>query len=396
MPQLPRRRLLQGTATLFGVGPFVASLPRLTFANVVTERRFIMVVLRGGMDGLAAVPAYGDPHYEAARAGLAMPPPGSADGTLRLDATFALHPRLTELAGLYQQRQLLPIHATCVPYHGRSHFEAQNVLENGAAVPYLLETGWLNRALTALPAAPDPSAIAIAQSMPVIMRGEASVTSWYPSILPQPNADTLARIAALYVSDPKLARALEQARMAHAMSADEASGAQFPARLEAAGRFLAGPDGPRVAMLESTGWDTHANQSLAFGALERNLGELDRGVALLRASLGDVWSQTVVLVATEFGRTVAMNGTSGTDHGTGGAAFLFGGAVAGGRVLADWPGLGPNDLLDRRDLRPTLDLRAVIKGLLADHLGVPATHIDRVVFPDSAAVEPLPGLVRSA
>jgi len=148
-------------------------------------------------------------------------------------------------------------------------------------------------------------------------------------------------------------------------------------------------------MLESTGWDTHANEALNYGALDRNLAELDRGVATLRNSLGAAWQQTAVLVATEFGRTVAMNGTSGTDHGTGGAALLFGGAVAGGRVLSDWPGLGAKDLFEQRDLQPTLDLRAVLKGVLVDHLDIPAAHTDRVVFPDSGPARAIPDLIRT-
>jgi uncharacterized protein (DUF1501 family) len=396
MPRLARRRLLAGTATVFAAAPLLSGWPRAAFANVATERRLVVVVLRGGMDGLAAVPAYGDPHYQSARAGLALPPPGSEGGALPLDTTFALHPKLTGLAALYRDKMLLPIHATCVAYHGRSHFEAQNVLENGSAVPYLLKTGWLNRALAALPDARPPRGIAIAQTMPVIMRGDAVVTSWFPSILPQPNADTLTRVAALYATDPKLADALAEARMIHATTGEERGGAQFAALMGAAGRFLAAPNGPRVAMLESTGWDTHANEAANYSALDRNLGELDRGVAALKSSLGAAWTQTVVFVATEFGRTVAMNGTHGTDHGTGGAALLFGGAVAGGRVLADWPGLGPSNLFEQRDLKATLDLRGVLKGVLADHLGVPSAHIDGVVFPDSATVKTIPDLIRTA
>ena len=348
------------------------------------------------MDGLAAVPAYGDPHYESARAGIALPPPSTTGGVLPLDATFALNPDLPTLAELFRDNALLPIHAACVPYHGRSHFEAQNVLENGSAVPYLLKSGWLNRALLALPNQSGEVGIAIAQTMPVIMRGDAPVTSWFPSALPQPNADTLARIAAMYETDTKLGAALEHARSAHGTTGDPEGGAQFAALMQAAGGFLAREHGPRIAMIESSGWDTHANQSASYGALSRNLKDLDRGVVALHTALGDAWRQTAVLVMTEFGRTVAMNGTSGTDHGTGGAAFLFGGAVAGGRVLADWPGLAPSELLEGRDLKPTTDLRSVMKGVLADHLRVPDSHLKDVVFPDSEDVKAVPGLIRSA
>jgi uncharacterized protein (DUF1501 family) len=394
MAKLNRRSVLKIVGA--GVAAATAPLGRIAYAAPAIDARLLVVVLRGGMDGLAAVPAYGDPHYETARAGIALPPPGQANGVLPLDATFALHPSLTEFAALYAQQALLPIHAACVPYHGRSHFEAQNVLENGSAVPYLLKSGWVNRALAGLGDRSGDLGIAIAQTMPVIMRGDAPVTSWYPSVLPQPDADTLARIAAMYAIDDKLAAALAHARKAHDMAADASDGAQFTALMAAAGGFLAHDAGPRVAMIESSGWDTHANQSPSYGALTRNLQELDAGAAALRSALGTHWQKTVVLVMTEFGRTVAMNGTSGTDHGTGGAAFLFGGAVAGGRVLADWPGLAPASLLDGRDLQPTTDLRGVLKGVLSDHLQLSHAHIESVVFPDSAKIRPVQDLIRTA
>ncbi len=389
---LNRRELLKSV----GFVAAATALPRIAFASPATDRRLIVIVQRGGMDGLAAVPPYGDPAFETARAGIATPPPGSEGGALPLDSTFGLHPELSEFAALYRENALLPIHATCVAYHGRSHFEAQNVLENGSAIPYFLKTGWLNRALAALPNAASDLGIAIAQTMPVIMRGDAAVTSWYPSILPQPSTDTIARIAAMYAADPKLDIALTRARAAHDMATLDDSGSQFASLMSAAGGFLVKPQGPRVAMIESNGWDTHANQSAAYGALDRNMRELNRGVAALHTSLGNVWNQTAVLILTEFGRTVAMNGTQGTDHGTGGAAFLLGGAVVGGRVLTDWPGLRPNELYEGRDLKPTTDLRAVIKGLLAEHLGVPDAHLERVVFPDSTSVKSIRDLVRAA
>jgi len=394
MRTVNRRTWLKGASA--GLALASAPLPRIAFASPAIDKRFVVIIQRGGMDGLAAVPAPGDPNYERARAGIALPPPGSDGGILKLDSTFGLNPLLTEFATLWSDGTLMPIQAACVAYHGRSHFEAQNVLENGSAIPYFLKTGWLNRALAALPTQTGDAGIAIAQTMPVIMRGDAVVTSWYPSNLPQPSGDTIDRIAAMYATDQKLDAALKRAREAHDMATDVGGGAQFAALMTAAGGFLNKPQGPRIAMIESVGWDTHANQSAAHGPLDRNLRELNRGVGALKTALGPVWDQTAVLVMTEFGRTVAMNGTQGTDHGTGGAAFLFGGAVKGGRVLADWPGLRPNDLLEGRDLRPTTDLRAVMKGVLAQHIGVPEQHLERVVFPDSADVKPARDLVRTA
>ena len=385
-----RRHILQGAGSVTALNAI--GLPGLSLAAPATPNRLVVVILRGGMDGLAAVPAYGDPHYASARGPLAIPPPGADNGALALDGFFGLNPKLSAVAKMYTAGQVLPVHATCVPYHGRSHFEAQNVLENGSAIPYGLKTGWLNRALMGLPTRSDVG-IALTQAMPVLMRGDASVTSWYPSVLPQPRADTLRRLEALYENDAKLAQALARARQANAMSGrDQGGGGRFPRLMRAAGDFLATDDGPRVAMIESTGWDTHASQNLPLGALQRNLSELDRGIGEFKNAVGPAWSSTVVLVMTEFGRTVAANGTLGSDHGTGGAAFILGGAVNGGRVLADWPGLQVPALYEERDLRPTTDLRAVMKGLLISHLDVDAAFIEREVFPDSRSVTPLDGL----
>jgi uncharacterized protein (DUF1501 family) len=153
--------------------------------------------------------------------------------------------------------------------------------------------------------------------------------------------------------------------------------------------------GPDVAVIEAGGWDTHANQGGAKGALAQRLAGLDQALRGLADELGPLWPQTAVLVVTEFGRTAAMNGTRGTDHGTGGCAFLAGGAVRGGRVMADWPGLARAALLDARDLRPTLDLRSIFKGVLDEHMHVGAKTLATRIFPDSSGARPLQGLMRA-
>jgi uncharacterized protein (DUF1501 family) len=165
--------------------------------------------------------------------------------------------------------------------------------------------------------------------------------------------------------------------------------------VRAAAGFLRQEQGPKVAVFDTSGWDTHANEGGAQGQLAGRLAALDKGLATLRQELGPTWSDTAVLLVTEFGRTAAINGTRGTDHGTAAAAFLVGGAVAGGRVIADWPGLSARALYQGRDLAPTLDLRSVLKGLLADHLRVPGRALEDTVFPDSAAAKPLHGLLRA-
>ena len=364
----------------------LAGVPRLAFADGPSDKKLVVVLLRGAMDGLFAVPPMGDPDHERARAGMAV------KGARPLDATFGLHPALEKLHARYEAGEVTVFHAIASPYRDRSHFDGQNVLETGAVKPYGLPDGWLNRALLGLPdnqkRGRQELAVALAPSTPLIARGKAPVTSWSPSILPGPDADLVNRVQALYAAhDPVLAEALKGAAMANGLTggAPGAGGggrADLEALMTQAARFLSDPNGPCCAVIDVAGWDTHANQAGAYGALPRNLAQLDRGLDALAVGLGSRWRNTAVLVMTEFGRTVAQNGTAGTDHGTAGAAFLLGGAVKGGRVIADWPGLSQGALLDGRDLRPTSDLDGVIKGVLSEHMGIDPAYLDRAVFPD--------------
>jgi uncharacterized protein (DUF1501 family) len=392
-----RRSLLTTSATLTLLAPFA----RLASAAPNPDARFVLVILRGGLDGLAAVPPYAEPQYAALRGPLALTRPGTDGGALDLDGTFGLHPALANVHAMYQARQALVLHATATPYRERSHFDAQKVLEAGGVAPGTSAGGWLNRALAVLDASGDaPPAIALADSVPLVLRGELAVTSWAPSRLPESDDDTLARVRRLYeAADPALAETLNNALAAREIAGDTGDaamggrGAQAVAPLaSAAARFLASPSGPRVAVLDVGGWDTHANQGAAQGALALRLRGLDTGLELLKTELGEHWQSTSVLVVTEFGRTVAANGTRGTDHGTAGCAFLVGGAVAGGRVLGDWPGLAQRDLHEGRDLRATTDLRALCKSVLHERFGVAEGALARTVFPESDSVTPLEGL----
>jgi uncharacterized protein (DUF1501 family) len=375
---------------------------RVSFAAQATNNnRFVFVLLRGALDGLAAAPPVGDPDYGRLRGNLGL---AGADSLHTLDGMYALHPALTFLAEQWQAKQLALLHAVATPYRERSHFDAQDVLESGYARPHASRSGWLNRALTCLPQAAKRSStnvgVTLGANIPLVMRGPTEVASWAPSSMPDVDADTLQRIGDLYAADPLLSR-----RLADALAANETAGmdgmatagrgyaAQIAATAKATAGFLAQEDGPRVAVFETTGWDTHANQGADKGALALRLGLLDAGLRALHDSLGPVWDDTVVLVATEFGRTVAVNGTRGTDHGTGAAAFLLGGAVKGGRVIAQWPGLAESDLYESRDLKPTTDLRAVMKGVLRDHLGIAPRLLEAEVFPDSATAPAMAGLV---
>jgi uncharacterized protein (DUF1501 family) len=398
-----RRRFLAGA----GVLAASAALPKVLFARTGGSSRLVVVILRGALDGLAAVPPYGDPDYVALHRELAIAAPGSVDGALALDGTFGLHPSLVFMHERFAAGELVVFNAVASPYRDRSHFDGQNVLENGLTKPIGTADGWLNRALAALPRgrASSERAVAISQNVPLILRGEAAVMSKSPQATPDVDEELLTRLADLYSTDnwfsARLSEAMQTEKMvdgAGAMANESARPAAVD-RIGAVAHMAAGlmrsDGGPEIAVIEASGWDTHANQGAAKGALAVRLTGLDKAIKSLADELGPLWQQTAVLIVTEFGRTAAVNGTRGTDHGTGGCAFLVGGAVQGGQVVADWPGLRRAALLDNRDLRPTLDLRSVFKTVLDEHMHVDANTLAKRVFPDSSGARPLPGLIRA-
>lgn len=384
MPASPfaRRQFLSFAA--LGAGAILVA-PRMALASVETEHRFVFIIQRGAADGLNIVVPYADPAYTALRGALAIDPAKATP----LDGHFALHPALVETAKMYGQRQAMFVHAVASPYRDRSHFDGQNVLETGGAQPYQRKDGWLNRLVAMMPRAQD-EAIAFAPTVPMALRGSADVTSYAPSVLPEPSEDLLTRVGQLYASDAQLHPLWSAALEAKGLAGSDAV-RQDPASLgRLAAGFLAKPAGPRIAMIETGGWDTHSGQE---GRLAAQLRALDTMLAALRDGLGPVWSKTTVLVATEFGRTAAANGTGGTDHGTGSVAMLIGGAVRGGRVVADWPGLALGQLYEGRDLRPTAQLDALIAGAAAESLRLDPEHVARSLFADDTPVRPIAGLV---
>ncbi len=369
----------------------LAALPALSLAALpgAGERRFVFVILRGGMDGLYAAPAIGDPGFADARGALAR----YAEAPLPLSGPFALHPLLPQLHAMYGRGEMALVHATGLPYRERSHFDAQQVLESGGSRPHELTTGWLGRAVAAQGGL---RAVALETAVPLVLRGAADVDTWAPSTLPEPSPDLVSRLQAMYANDAALLAALQRASGLRndAGMATMADGANKPAAGRGAALVLARQAadflqrGAQVAVLELGGWDSHANQAAPQGALSNNLRTLDALLATLREGLlpGGAWAKTAVLVATEFGREVAPNGTQGSDHGSGGAAFVLGGAVNGGRVIADWPGVARAERFEGRDLRITTDLRAVQRTLLAEHLGVARAALDTSVLPGTAAL----------
>ncbi len=400
-----RRELLLASGTLFAW----AHWPKLARAEG-RDPRLLTIVLRGALDGLATVAPIGDPDWTALRGDNALTLE-SKTPALKLDGFFALNPAMPSLHRMFAAREAIIVHACATPYRERSHFDGQDLLESGLAKPGISDSGWLNRALATL--APGARvdgnrarALAVGAVMPLIARGPAPMLSWAPQRILPTSADTAQRLMDLYRhTDVKLANAMEESTR---LSDIEQSGemnpkpagpapaqvrAYFAEVAGAAAKFLAQANGPRVGALALDGWDTHANEGIASGRLAQLLGALDTALGAVKANMGQAWGDTVVAVVTEFGRTARINGTEGTDHGTATVALLVGGALKGGRVIADWPGLKANDLYESRDLKPTTDLRAVLKGLLRDHLRVDERALTEVVFPGSTTVRPMAGLV---
>lgn len=394
---LKRRQFIQSS---LATGLALSGMPRLAPARSGTERRLAVLILRGGMDGLAAVPAYAENAYASLRGSLALAGPGRQNGVLDLDGFFGLHPKLSGLHKLYAEKELLVVHAVASSYRERSHFDGQKQLENGTNSPLGAEDGWLNRVLPYLQGS-NGAAIALSQNVPLILHGESRVNSWSPAVLPAADEDTIERIANIYEGDSffheQFQSAIETRALAEDIQGNAMGGRRRQANLDvlarAAGRFLKDEDGARIAVLESSGWDTHANQGAANGQLANRFSQLDRALLLLKQELGAAWKQTVVLVTSEFGRTVAVNGSNGTDHGTGNVVFALGGAIAGGRVIADWPGLGRPQLYEGRDLKPTTDMRSLFKTVLHEHMEISSDKLEKTVFPDSGTARPLISLL---
>ncbi len=425
-----RRELLKGMAA----GAVTLTLwPRLAWSagNASNAPRLLVVLLRGGLDGLHALPPIGDNAWGGLRGSLPFAQ-GQGDAAnakpTPLDRDFALHPSLAYAAQLYQQKAFLPVVAVAPPYQGRSHFEAQDCVENGSSRPSGAQDGWMNRCVASLR---GEEGLALATAMPLIMRGSAKVGTWSPPLPASVNPGLLQRLDTLYAEDPQLAEAYSRAvieshddamadmemlakpaQMAQQQLQQAPEQAKYEPRpdfgalkrgrnvggglqdmMAAAGKFMSRGDGPQIAFVEDTGWDTHAAEVVT---LQRKLSQLDTGLKNYHEAMGSAWDRAAVVIVTEFGRTAKVNGTGGTDHGTGGVAFLAGGAIAGGRIAGQWPGISSQDLNEGRDLHATTDMRALFKGVLAEHLRVPAGALDASVFPESAGVRPMGGLMRAS
>ena len=417
-----RRQVLAGGASLSLWG----LLPRTASAAGARDPRFLTIILRGGLDGLALASPAGDPDLVKLRGALAISATGDGAG-LPLDGFFVLNPSMPFLHALYQKREATIAHAVATPYRERSHFDAQDVLENGLAGVGRSDSGWLNRALVemgklemgkvgAAGLRANPKGLAMGAVVPLVIRGDAPVMSYIPKTFGFPlHASTIHRLMDLYAhTDPGLAKAfaegIEIDKVAMATGATPAKPATpgtpvvapppaqpqfrgFIDTAQTAAKFMSAADGPRIGVLSYDGWDTHANEGAVKGQLANRLAGLDAALKAFAEGMGPVWKDTAVIVVTEFGRTARVNGTEGTDHGTATTALLVGGAIKGGRMLADWPGLAEKSLHENRDLKPTQDLRAIFKSVLRDHLGLAPGVLADAVFPGSSLIKPTDGLL---
>ena len=401
---ISRRKLLQGAGCVAACTLF--SGIRVAFADAPVDERFIFVILRGAMDGLAAIPPYGDRSYQQARNGLALP----TSAYTPLDNMFGAHNSLAAFTEMFKAGDAAAIQAVSTPYRERSHFDAQNMLESGGTGPHLINDGWLNRALALYGTQKDKLGLAVGQTIPLALQGGVPVGTWAPSTQGLPNETMLLALDKLYQHDMLFHTALSQAVDVHGIADEALDGTDMKAAgggknlrnagamkstVDAVGKILSDPKGPRLCTIELGGWDTHAQQGTEKGILANNLAALDAGFGAMKEAMGEHWNKTVVLAATEFGRTVAQNGTSGTDHGTASVVFLLGGGIQGGRVYGQWPGLDLTQLYQNRDLRPTTDLRQIAKAVLTEHLRLPAAQVEASVFPGSGNAPALEGIIRA-
>ncbi len=394
---LNRREVLRGGLGL-ALGCSAAASPLLTpvaFASAPWENRLVVIILRGAMDGLDAIRPVGDRDWAALRPTLSR----DDDKAERLDdGFFALHPALDRLLPMWRRGELSAVHAVSTPYRDRrSHFDGQDILEAGTpdfGGPGGSD-GWLNRMLQTVPGIEAETAYAIGREKMLILTGAAPATRWSPDarlrLSPQARRllemvhhdDPLFRDASAQAIGIVDGLAAERAESAPAM-ADDAAGGMAGAALtgdhvqlaEFTASRLRGDT--RIASFSINGWDTHGHQS---ASLPRALSNLADTLLTLESGLGPAWDRTAVVCMTEFGRTARENGTRGTDHGTGGAMLLAGGALRGGRVLGDWPGLGQADLYSGRDLMPTRDVRAHAGWLMRGLFGIDRAAIEGAIFP---------------
>ncbi len=362
-----RRQLIKaGGASLLLMSTGVGAL-----ANSPSPNKIVWVVLRGALDSLHTVIPRADNDLLKLRPDLYG---DIKDQLLPLNSQFGLHPSLKHLHKMYQEKQLLPIVAVGSGYQGRSHFDGQDFLE--AAVGKVeTDDGWLARAINAT----NGQAVSVSRTTPGALRGDDNnkAVNWYPSSLNSDNDYLYDELKKLYQYDEDFAQALSMGvDIRDKADSSKRVRQQFAELATACGKLIRDDSSMNAAMLELGGWDTHNRQAQR---LKQQLSQLDDGIAALRDSLGDVWQDTAVIVTTEFGRTAAQNGTAGTDHGTASAMFIVGGAIQGGQIMGEWPGLAKHQLFEQRDLMPTSNIFDWQAALLKQHWGLTDAQLKAVL-----------------
>ena len=371
-----------GAACSMAAHPLLTTVTLAQGAKALGDKRLIVVILRGAMDGLDVVQPLGDPLFAAYRPNL-----GVNTGATDLDGYFALHPLLAGLMPLWTKGELAFVHATSTPYRDkRSHFDGQDLLEAGTGGEIEVgqsRDGWLNRMLQVVPGLRGETAYAIGNDATPLLMGQAPFLSWSPELRLDLTPQSQLLLEHIYEGDPLFAASASEALMLSAemagMSLPEGQGPMsgVDPLVDFAADRLAGET--RIAAFSLGGWDTHRKQK---GAIRTSVMQLERLILRLREQLGPtVWGQTALLTMTEFGRTARENGTAGTDHGTGGLMIAAGGAIRGGKVLGRWPGLDEAALYDRRDLMPTSDVRDWAAYAMRGLFGLDKGLLEKVVFP---------------
>jgi len=365
-----RSFLRDGGLALAGLGFAPPFLERAAASSAARPKLLIAIFQRGAVDGLNMVVPYGERAYYESRPTIAVPRPGGADAALDLDGFFAFHPRLAPLEPIYDRGELAVIHACGSPDYTRSHLEAQDYMESGTPGVKDCGDGWLNRTLAArhVDTASPCRAVAFVPTLPRVLQGSASALAIGPNR-----------------ADPSHYR--------------PAAGADYPRSafgqaLRQVAQRAKSDSGLEIAFVETGNWDHHANQGSTQGLLAARLDDFARALCALVTDLGEQMRDTVILTMSEFGRTVAENGSRGTDHGHGNAMIAIGAGVRGGRVYGAWPGLERDQLFEGRDLQVTTDFRDVFAEVVTSHLGV-----DDVsgIFPGYAiTMENRPGFMRTS
>ena len=363
---MERRNFLKGTlGTLYMMATPNMALPD----TKITEKRLLIVLLRGGMDGLASIPPIGDKNLSKIRKDVLV------NGAADLDGFFGINPSLKFLGSEYHQGRAAFVHATSFPYTGRSHFDGQNIMETGGEQAYALTSGWVGRAMNAA----GYSSLSVSLPIPIILRGNELNSNYFPTNFRKVNPAVYNDVQQMWKEDPQLSGLIEP-MMAREIDLFGAGRGKTRELVSFAAKEMHKPNGPRVGLLEFEGFDTHALQGNEQGHHAEILAELDGVLEAFKRQMGDLYENTVIVTVTEFGRTASENGTQGTDHGYGSAIFLAGGLVKGKQVVSDWPGLSTKNLYEGRDLLMTIDARDVYAEVIKTVFDLNDEDISRDVF----------------